>query len=106
MDEMKIGEQLASAAPFVGTALVGCILQALKGRWLGWKNFAVSAASAGFGAWLVFSLTPDVLSEGWGVFASGMIGYSGGSLVDVALAAFSHKVEESVPQLPIKDDAE
>lgn len=89
----KLTEQLSAVAPFIGTALAGCLLQALKTRWQGWKNFAASAASAGFGAWLVFQLVDDVLSTGWGIFASGMIGYSGGSLVDVALAAFSRKAD-------------
>jgi len=89
---------LAASVPFLGTALAGCILQALKGRWQGWRNFTLSAASAGFGSWLVFQLVPDVLSQGWGIFASGMIGYSGGKLVDVALAAFTRKVETLDPK--------
>jgi hypothetical protein len=93
MDDMKITEHLNAFAPFLGTAMIGCILQALKGRWLGWKNFVVSAASAGFGAWLVYQLTGEVLSAAWGQFAAGMVGYSGGSLVDVALASFTRRVE-------------
>ena len=95
MDEMqKLGEQLVGAAPFIGTALMGCILQAMKGRWQGWRNFIVSAASAGFGAWLVYQLVGDILTPGWGHIASGMIGYSGGALVDVMLAVFTRKVEK------------
>lgn len=94
MDEMKITEHLHAFAPFLGTAMVGCVLQALKGRWLGWRNFVVSAASAGFGAWMVYQLTGEVLSEAWGHIAAGMVGYSGGSLVDVALASFTRKVEK------------
>ena len=94
MDEIKITEQMYAFAPFLGTALIGCILQALKGRWLGWRNFIVSAASAGFGAWLVYQLTGEVISEAWGQFIAGMVGYSGGSLVDVALASFTRKVEK------------
>ena len=93
MDEMKITEHLNAFAPFLGTAMVGCVLQALKSRWQGWKNFALSAASAGFGAWMVYQLTGEVLSDAWGQFAAGMVGYSGGSWVDVALASFTKKVE-------------
>lgn len=94
MESMKeFSEQLQAAAPFVGTALFGCLLQTFKSRWQGWKNFAASALSAGFGAWLVSGLVGDVMSPGWGIFASGMVGYSGGTLVDVALSAFTHKVE-------------
>lgn len=87
---------ISASVPFIGTALAGSVLQSLKGRWLGWKNFVLSAASAGFGAWIVLNLVPDVLSQGWGIFASGMIGYSGGSLVDVALAAFTRRTEKVV----------
>lgn len=98
MDSMeKLTEQLAAAGPFIGTALMGCLLQALKSpRWPGWRNFAVSALSAGFGAWLVFQLVGDVLTPGWGQVASGMIGYSGGTLVDVMLEAFKHKTEQII----------
>ena len=87
---------LAASVSFLGTALAGCILQALTGRWMGWRNFTLSAASAGFGSWLVFQLVPDVLSQGIGVIACGMVGYSGGSLVDVALAAFTRRTEKVV----------
>ncbi|MBO4311372.1 MAG: hypothetical protein J5828_00045 [Desulfovibrionaceae bacterium] len=105
MDRLKdMTEQLAAAAPFIGTALMGCVLQALKGRWMGWRNFAVSAASAGFGAWLVFQLVGDVLTPGWGHIASGMIGYSGGALVDVMLAVFTRKVEKFEPPAPKHDE--
>jgi len=91
----KLTEQISAAVPFIGTALMGCLLQALKSpRWPGWRNFAVSALSAGFGAWLVFQLVGDVLTPGWGHIASGMIGYSGGALVDVMLAVFTKHVEK------------
>lgn len=90
----KLTEHMVAAAPFVGTALAGCLLQALKARWQGWKNFCVSAFSAGFGAWLVYWLVgSDAMSSGMGMFASGMVGYSGGALVDVAFAIFSKQVE-------------
>lgn len=105
----RMTEQLAAAAPFIGTALFGCLLQAFKSpRWPGWRNFAASAMSAGFGAWLVFQLVGDVLSPGWGHIASGMIGYSGGALVDVMLAVFTRKVEKlDIPAgSPSKDDAD
>ena len=94
----KMTEQLAASAPFIGTALFGCLLQMLKTGWQGWRNFLASQLSAGFGAWLVFQLVGEVLSQGWGIFASGMIGYSGGKLVDVALAAFTRKVETLDPK--------
>ena len=99
MESMKeFGEQMTAAAPFIGTVLFGCLLQAFKHEWPGWKNFTASALSAGFGAWLVFQFVGDSLSPGWGIFASGMIGYSGGTLVDVALVVFRQYVESYKPK--------
>lgn len=89
----KMTEHLVAAAPFVGTALFGCLLQALKTGWQGWRNFVVSCLSAAFGAWIVYCLVGDLFSPGWGQAVSGMVGYSGGKLVDVALSAFTRKVE-------------
>ena len=94
----KLTEQLSAAAPFIGTALFGALLQSLKTGWQGWKNFTVSQLTAGFGAWLTFQLVGDVLTPGWGIFASGMIGYSGGKLVDVMLEMFTHRVEKYEPK--------
>ena len=101
MDGMdKMTEHMVAAAPFVGTALFGCLLQMLKTGWQGWRNFTVSNLSAAFGAWLVYCLVGDLFSPGWGQAVSGMIGYSGGKLVDVALAALTHKVEHMPVPMP------
>ena len=98
MDMDNLTEHLSAFAPFLGTAMIGCVLQALKGRWMGWKNFALSAASAGFGAHLTFQLVGDVFSPGWGQFVSGMVGYSGGTLVDVALEVAKQYIENFKPK--------
>lgn len=87
-------DQLLGAAPYIGTAVAGCTLQAIKTNWRGWRNYIVSSCSAGFGAWLVFQLVPDTISQNLGMFAAGMVGYSGGSLVDVAYGAFVKHIEE------------
>lgn len=106
--DFKIGDELQAFMPFLGTALAGSVLHQLKTRWLGWRNFITSACSAGFGAWLVYQVAgTDILNTGLGVFATGMVGYSGGSLVDVFLATFTHKVETGMPvPMPKKDDDE
>ena len=99
--DFKIGDELQAFMPFLGTALAGSVLHQLKTRWLGWRNFITSACSAGFGAWLVYQVAgTDILNTGLGVFATGMVGYSGGSLVDVFLATFTHKVEHMPVQVP------
>ena len=98
MESMKeFGEQMQAAAPFIGTALFGCIIQAIKHEWPGWKNFTASALSAGFGAWMVFQFVGDALTPQWGIFASGMVGYSGGTLVDVALTVARKYIENFKP---------
>ena len=95
MEDMeKMTEHMVAAAPFVGTALFGCLLQALKTGWQGWRNFVVSCLSAAFGAWIVYCLVGELFSPGWGQAVSGMVGYSGGKLVDVALSAFTRRVEK------------
>ena len=71
----KMSEQLMAAAPFIGTALFGCLLQTLKTGWQGWRNFIVSNLSAAFGAWIVYCLVGDLFSPGWGQAISGMVGY-------------------------------
>ena len=99
MESMKqFGEQMTAAAPFIGTALFGCLIQAMKSEWPGWKNFTASALSAGFGAWLVYQFVGDALTPQWGIFASGMVGYSGGTLVDVALSIASKYIEDFKPK--------
>jgi len=98
MESMKeFSEQLTAAAPFIATSLFGCVIQALKHEWPGWKNFTASALSAGFGAWLVYQFVGDALTPQWGIFASGMVGYSGGTLVDVALTIASKYIENFKP---------
>ena len=98
MESMKeFSEQLTAAAPFIATSLFGCLIQALKNEWPGWKNFTASALSAGFGAWLVFQFVGDALTPQWGIFASGMVGYSGGTLVDVALTVARKYIENFKP---------
>jgi hypothetical protein len=101
MESMKeFSEQLTAAAPFIATSLFGCIIQAIKHEWPGWKNFTASALSAGFGAWLVFQFVGDALTPQWGIFASGMVGYSGGTLVDVALTVARKYIENFKPAAP------
>lgn len=108
MDSMdKMTEHMVAAAPFIGTALFGCLLQTLKTGWQGWRNFCVSNLSAAFGAWIVYCLVGDLFSPGWGQAVSGMVGYSGGKLVDVALVALTHKVEhmDKLTKLPGQNDS-
>lgn len=86
-------EHIRDFVPMVAVAVFGAGLQSFHGKWRGWKNFFLSLATAGFGACLV-----GVLFRGMGIstdiafFLSGMIGYSGGSLVDNLLDMTTHRL--------------
>lgn len=86
-------EHVRDFVPMVAIAVFGAGLQSFHGKWRGWKNFFLSIATAGFGACLV-----GVLFRGMGIstdiafFLSGMIGYSGGSLVDNLLDMTTHRL--------------
>lgn len=86
-------EYVRDFIPMIAVAVFGAGLQSFHGKWRGWKNFFLSLATAGFGACLV-----GVLFRGMGIstdiafFLSGMIGYSGGSLVDNLLDMTTHRL--------------
>lgn len=94
----NVTEHLLAATPFIGTALFGALLQQLKTGWKGWRNFVVSNLSGAFGAWIVYCLVGDIFSPGWGQAVSGMVGYSGGTLVDVALEVAKQNIESYKPK--------
>lgn len=99
MDSMEnLTDHLMAATPFIGTALFGALLQQLKTGWKGWRNFVVSNLSGAFGAWIVYCLVGDLFSPGWGQAVSGMVGYSGGTLVDVALEVAKQNIESYKPK--------
>lgn len=89
-------ESVYATLPFVGVAVTGATLQSLKGRWRGWKNFLLSNATAGFGAFLVGIAFQDLgLSQGWAFMLAGMIGYSGGSLMDEVLGVAKQRINRA-----------
>lgn len=89
-------ESVYATIPFIIVACSGATLQSLKGRWRGWKNFFLSNLTAGFGAFLVGIAFKDLgLTEGWAFILSGMIGYSGGTLMDNVLETAKTKIANS-----------
>ena len=85
-------EQIAQALTLAAVAAVGASIQSVKG-WRGWKNYILSVLSAGFGATILGLAAQDMgITPGWGFFLAGMIGYSGGSLVDDMLRATKGRI--------------
>ena len=98
-------EDAAKAIPYVGIATVGSAIQALKGEWRGWKNFFLSVFSAGFGSFVIGMSASDMgISPGWAYFIAGMIGYSGGKLVDECLSMTTSKLEKVVGEKAKEND--
>ena len=88
--------QARQMLPFVGVAVMGAVIRSLRGEWPGWRNFAASVLTAGFGAFVIGLAADDLgLSSGWAFFLSGMIGYSGGRLVDECLKVTTARLGEA-----------
>jgi len=86
-------ERLLDLSPLVIVGMAGAALQCFK-RWQGWKNFLLSVATSGFGALLVGELARGMSWPGGiAFFVAGMIGYSGGSLVDSFLERTEARIE-------------
>ena len=91
--------QCLDAIPFICVALAGTLVQVMHGKWPGWRNLIASMSTAGFGALLIGFVTQSLdIPDGITYFLSGMMGYSGGSLVDRLLEATERRVEESIAE--------
>ena len=83
---------------FGGAVLLACIgatLQCVRGEWHGWKNFVVSNAMAAFGAVIVMSILPNYVPTDVSAGVAGIVGYSGGSLIDAVLVRARKEIEET-----------
>lgn len=73
--------------------VAGASLQCLRGPWRGWKNFLLSNATAAFASIICMSILPQympgIVSEG----IAGMIGYSGGTLIDAIIDRLRNEIE-------------
>lgn len=81
---------------FGNAIILGCVgasLQCLRGPWRGWRNFLLSNATAAFCSIVCMSILPQymppIVSEG----IAGMIGYSGGTLVDAIIDRLRREIE-------------
>jgi len=100
-------DQAKEFLPMIGVACLGAVLQCFHGKWQGWKNFFISVATAGFGACLVGVLFRGMgISEDIAFFFSGMIGYSGGRLVDNMLDVTTCRLTNECHDLNIEHRSE
>lgn len=74
-------------------ACFGATLQCLRGPWRGWKNFIVSNAMAAFSAVVAMSILPQYMPYEVAAGVTGIIGYSGGTLVDALLERIKREIE-------------
>ena len=90
-------DHVLDCMPLICVAVLGAVAQILRGTWQGWKNFVASIVTAGFGALLVGLAAQDFhLPDGVCYMLAGMIGYSGGSLVDRFLTVTERKIDEKL----------
>ena len=75
-------------------ACVGATVQCFRGEWHGWKNFVVSNAAAAFGAVVVMSILPHYVPTDVAAGVAGIVGYSGGSLIDAVLVRARKEIED------------
>lgn len=92
-DMNTLQEHLLACCPVIVVAMFGALLQTIRGKWPGWRNFLYSELAAGFGAFIAGELFHALnLPYGIIVFVAGMIGWSGGELVDLFLSATKEKI--------------
>lgn len=77
----------------IALAMLGATIQCLKGEWHGWKNFIISNAMAAFGAVVVMSILPHYVPLDVSAGVAGIVGYSGGSLIDAVLVRARKEIE-------------
>ena len=74
-------------------AMLGATVQCLRGEWHGWRNFVVSNMAAAFGAIVVMSILPHYCPTDVAAGVAGIVGYSGGSLIDAVLVRAKKEIE-------------
>ena len=82
---------------FGGPILLACLgatVQCLRGEWHGMKNFVVSNMAAAFGAIIVMSILPHYCPADVAAGVAGIVGYSGGSLIDAVLVRAKREISD------------
>ena len=74
-------------------ACLGASVQCLKGPWRGWKNLLVSNAMAAFSAIVCMSILPHYVPFDVAAGITGIVGYSGGTLIGAILDRAKREIE-------------
>lgn len=90
-------EWLKSISGPLALACLGASLQCLRGEWRGWKNFIISNMMAAFSAIICMSILPHYVNFDVAAGVTGIVGYSGGSLIDSILARIHHEIRTREP---------
>lgn len=99
MTEKPFIEAAIDTLPFVSVALLGAVVRTLR---FGMKSvwaFVASAACAAFTSFLASMLLADYdVPYGTICTICGIVGYSGGSVIDAALARMLSKIEDKTKE--------
>lgn len=78
----------------IGVALIGANVQSLKGPWKGWRVFIAANLAAAFSAIVCMSILPEYVSYDFSVGISGIMAYSGGTLIDAVVERMCKEIKE------------
>ena len=81
----------------IAIACMGASIQCLRGPWRGWKNLLVSNAMAAFSAIVCMSILPHYVPFDVAAGITGIVGYSGGTLIDAILDRVRREIETREP---------
>lgn len=74
-------------------ACAGACIQCVRGEWRGWKNLLISNAMAAFSAIVCMSILPHYVPHDVAAGIAGIVGYSGGTLIDAVLDRARREIE-------------
>lgn len=74
-------------------ACFGASVQCLRGTWHGWANFLISNLMAAFSAIICMLILPHYLDFELSAGITGIVGYSGGTLIDALLDRMRREIE-------------
>ena len=89
----NVTDWLSKSAGPLALAMAGATVQCLRGPWRGWRNFLVSNATAAFGGVCVMLILPHYVDYDVAAGLAGIVGYSGGSLIDAMLDRAKREIE-------------
>lgn len=75
-------------------ACAGATVQCMRGPWRGWRNLLISNATAAFGGCVCMLILPHYVPADVAAGVAGIVGYSGGSLIDALIDRTRREISE------------